>query len=154
MPWLGALLWAAAPAALVAAGVLVLVWAWSLGARLGPLTPVPDRRRRDLIEHLDAAAAFLWRHGRAGQLVASTQRQVLGAWQRRRPELRHLAPAQQAAVIAKAGARPAGPVAAALHTQAPDAPAFVEQTRLLKALWQGTREHRTAARPGPGCDQN
>ena len=148
VPWLGALLWAAAPAALGAAGVLVLVWVWSLGARLGPLTPVPDRRRRDLIEHLDAAAAFLWRHGRAAQLVAATQRRVLGAWQRRRPELRHLTPVSQAAVIAKAAARPAGPVAAALHTQAPDAPAFVEQTRLLKALWQGTRERRTSARPG------
>ena len=139
VPWLGALLWAAAPAAIGAAAVLVLVWSWSLGARLGPLSPAPDRRRRDLIEHLDAAAAFLWRHGRASQLVAATQRQVQSAWLRRRPELRRLGPMEQGAAIAKASAQPAGPIAAALQTQAADASSFIDQTRLLKVLWQGTR---------------
>jgi len=160
VPWLGALLWAAAPGALGAGAVLVLTWVWFLGARLGPLTPAPDRRRRDLIEHLDAAAAFLWRHGRASHLVAATQRQVQGAWQRRCPALRHLSPGEQAAAIAKGSLQPAGPVATALHIQAPDVPGLIDQTRLLKALWQGTRppgtvggDHgrgpRADARPAP-----
>ncbi|WP_295441479.1 DUF4350 domain-containing protein [uncultured Thiodictyon sp.] len=150
VPWLGALLWAAAPAALVAAAVLILVWAWSLGARLGPRAGTPDRRRRDLLEHLDAAAAFAWRHGRASQLVATTRRQVQGAWQRRRPELRHLGPMEQAAVIAKANARPTEVIARALQAQAQGVPGFIDQARVLQSLWEGTRPRRTGI---PGAPQ-
>ena len=153
VPWLGALLWAAAPAALVAAAVLILVWAWSLGARLGPRAGAPDRRRRDLIEHLDAAAAFAWRHGRASRLVAATRRQVRGAWQRRHPELRHLGPMEQAAVIAKANARPTEVITHALQAHAQDAPGFIDQARILQSLWDGTRP-RGIGRTGPIYPKN
>ncbi|WP_295461375.1 DUF4350 domain-containing protein [uncultured Thiodictyon sp.] len=152
VPWLGALLWATAPAALIAAAVLILVWGWSLGARLGPRTGPPDRRHRDLLEHLDAAAAFLWRHGRAAQLVEATHRQVRSAWQRRRPELRHLGPMEQAAAIAKASAQPVEPIARALQIDVQDIPGFIDQARILQSLWDGTRPRhraRPAARPYP-----
>ena len=142
VPWLGTLLWAAAPAGISAAAILVLVWVWSLGARLGPLEQAPDRRRRDLIEHLDAAGAFLWRHGRAAGLVEATRRQVFAVWQRRRPDLHQLAQQDQIAGIAEASRLLPQQVRAALTTQADDAQGFIEQTKVLKALWHGARPRR------------
>jgi len=142
VPWLGTLLWTAAPAGISAAAILVLVWAWSMSARLGPLEQAPDRRRRDLIEHLDAAGAFLWRHGRAAGLVEATRRQVLAVWQRRRPELHQLEPEDQIAGIAAASGLLPQQVSAAVTTQADDARGFIEQTKVLKALWHGARRRR------------
>ncbi|WP_295580204.1 DUF4350 domain-containing protein [uncultured Lamprocystis sp.] len=142
VPWLGTLLWTAAPAGISAAAILVLVWVWSLGARLGPLEQAPNRRRRDLIEHLDAAGAFLWRHGRAAGLVEATRRQVFAVWQRRRPDLHPLAQHDQIAGIAAASGLLPQQVSAALTTQADDAHDFIEQTKVLKALWHGARPRR------------
>jgi hypothetical protein len=145
VPWLGSLLWTAAPAGISAAAILVLVWVWSMGARLGPLEQAPDRRRRDLIEHLDAAGAFLWRHGRAAGLVEATRRQVFAVWQRRRPELHQLAQQDQIAGIAEASGLLPQQVRAALTTQADDAQGFIEQTKILKALWHGAGRRRVVS---------
>jgi hypothetical protein len=151
VPGFWALLWQTAPGALVAAGLTLLVWAWSLGVRLGPLARPPGRARRDLIEHLDAAGAFLWRHGRAAVLAEGTRREVLAAWQRRRPELRHRSSNQQAAAIAVAAGRPVSPVAAALATAVQDDPrAFVEHTRLLQTLRRAAGPRGTALQFGLG----
>jgi hypothetical protein len=139
VPWLGAILWAAAPLALLSGGGLLAVWLWSLGARLGPLEPPPDRRRRDLLEHLDAAGAFLWRHGRASRLVEPARRRILADWERHRPELRRLDPGAQAAAIAQAVGRPAEAVADALTGQAEDASAFVTHAARLQDLWRSAR---------------
>ncbi len=145
VPWLGTLLWTAAPAGISAAAILVLVWVWSLGARLGPLEQAPDRRRRDLIEHLDAAGAFLWRHGRAAGLVEATRRQVFAVWQRRRPELHQLAQHDQIDGIAAASGLLPQQVRAALTTKADDTHEFIEQTKVLKALRHGAGRRRVVS---------
>ena len=146
VPWLVVLLWQAAPGALAAAGLTLLVWAWSLGARLGPRVPPPGRARRDLLEHLDAAAAFLWRHDRAAALAAGVRQAVLERWQRRRPDLRHRPSAEQAAVLAAATGLTPESVTAALATAAHDPQGFVRHTRTLKTLAErGTRPRRGAA---------
>jgi hypothetical protein len=142
VPWLGSLLWTAAPAGISAAAILVLVWVWSMGARLGPLEQAPDRRRRDLIEHLDAAGAFLWRHGQAAGLVEATRRQVFAVWQRRRPDLHQLAQEDQIAGIAAAAGLLPNQVKAALTTQANEARGFIEQAKVIKALWHGAGRRR------------
>ncbi len=147
LPWLGALLWAAAPGALIAAAVLIPVWLWSLGARLGPLEPPPDRRRRDLAEHLEASGAFLWRYGLASSLVEPTRKRVLAAWQRRQPELRGLPPKDQATLIARTLGEPADALTEALLTQADDRRGFADQARRLQGLWQGARPRLQAGQP-------
>ena len=142
VPWLGAILWATAPQAVIAAAVLVLVWGWSLGARLGPPAPAPTRRRRDLIEHLDAAGAFLWRQGHAAHLVEATRRQVLTAWQRRHPDLRRLNRDDETQAISVSSSLTPAAVAAALHGDAHDGPRFIVQTQALAALWRASRHRR------------
>ena len=150
VPWLGAILWAAAPQAVIAAAVLVLVWCWSLGTRLGPLAPAPARRRRDLLEHLDAAGAFLWRRGQASELMAATRRHVLTAPQRRRPDQRRLdQQAQIQALSVTTGLTPAA-VAAALCADANDGPRFIVQTQALAALWHASRHRRETGHRAAG----
>ena len=142
VPWLGVILWAAAPQAVIAAAVLVLAWGWSLGARLGPLAPRRTRRQRDLLEHLDAAGAFLWRRGHASQLVDATRRQVLTAWQRRRPDLRRLDREAQIQAISITSDLTHAVVAEALRADPSDRPRFIVQTRALAALWRASRHRR------------
>jgi hypothetical protein len=142
-PGLGLLLWQAVPGALIAAALLIPIWLWSLGARLGPLALPPDRRRRDLIEHLEASGDFLWRQGQARRLVESSRERVLAAWQRRRPELRRLSPEEQATAIAKALGESPKILTEALLAQADGSGAFVEQAQRLQGLWHGARPVRT-----------
>lgn len=148
VPWLGEILWGTAPLALVSGALLLLGWARSLGIRLGPLEPPPGRRRRDLLEHLDAAGAFQWRHEGASHLVEPTRRRVLGVWERHRPELRRMEPREQAAVIAAAAGQPMEGVTRALLGQADDPRAFVDQAARLQTLWKVVRPARAPIRSG------
>jgi hypothetical protein len=136
MPWIGALVWSAAPYAIISGALCLLAWAWSAGARLGPLQPVPGRDRRDLLEHLDASGDFLWRHGQADHLIKPTRRRVLELWRRRRPDLGRLDDAALAHAIALATDEDPDVVVRALHVHADDADAFVRQSALLQRLWR------------------
>jgi hypothetical protein len=136
MPWIGALLWSTAPYALVSGALCLLAWAWSAGARLGPLQPAPSRDRRDLLEHLDASGDFLRRHGQADHLIKPTRRRVIELWRRRRPDLGGLDDAALAHAIAVAANEDPDAVVRALHVHADDADAFVRQSALLQRLWR------------------
>ncbi len=136
MPWIGAVVWSAAPYAVIAGALCLLAWAWSAGARLGPLRSVPSRDRRDLLEHLDASAAFLWRHGQCDHLIKPTRRRVIALWRRRRPDLDGLDDAALGHAIAVASDEDPDAVVRALHVHAEDADAFVRQSALLQRLWR------------------
>ncbi len=136
MPWIGAVVWSAAPYAVIAGALCLLAWAWSAGARLGPLRSVPSRDRRDLLEHLDASADFLWRHGQSDHLIKPTRRRVIALWRRRRPDLGGLDDAALAHAIAVATGEDPDAVVRALHVHAEDADAFVRQSALLQRLWR------------------
>jgi hypothetical protein len=136
MPWIGALVWSAAPYAVISGALCLLAWAWSAGARLGPLQPVPTRHRRDLLEHLDASGDFHWRHGQADHLIKPTRRRVLERWRRRRPDLGGLDNAALAHAIAVIADEDPDAVVRALHVHAEDTDAFVRQSALLQRLWR------------------
>lgn len=135
MPGLGELLRSNAPYALTAATVTLAIWLWSLGGRLGPLLPVPPPGRRDLIEHLEASGDFLWRHGRAVRLVESSRRRILARWLRGHPDLAASDRRTQSDAVARTIAQPPDAVTRALMVQAEDEAAFVDQARLLRAVW-------------------
>lgn len=136
MPWIGAVVWSAAPYAVISGALCLLAWAWSAGARLGPLQPVPSRDRRDLLEHLDASGDILWRHGQSDHLIKPTRLRVLELWRRRRPDLAGLDDAALAHAIAVVANEDPDAVVRALHVHADDADAFVRQSALLQRLWR------------------
>ena len=139
VPWLGAILWRAAPLALVSLAVLLLIWLWSGGRRLGPLETVAEGGRQDILEHLDASAGFLWRHGGATALAVATRRRVGKAWERRRPELRGLVPVERNRRLGALAGEAPETVAEALDGQ-PDNPRdYASQARQLQRLWSAAR---------------
>lgn len=136
MPWIGGMIWSAAPYAVISGALSLLAWAWSAGARLGPLQPVPSRDRRDLLEHLGASGDFLWRYGQSDHLIKPTRRRVIELWRRRRPDLGRLDDAALVHAIAVATGEDPDAVVRALHVHAEDADAFVRQSAMLQRLWR------------------
>ncbi|WP_295543712.1 DUF4350 domain-containing protein [uncultured Thiohalocapsa sp.] len=144
VPSLPALLWQAAPAALLSAALLLGLLLWHAGRRLGPLLPAPDTARRDLLEHLQAAGDFLWRQNRGNRLVAQTRRRLQRRWLRRQPALLHLDEAGRAHhIAAQTGLSPAA-VRAALYGPVEDAADLVRITVTLQRLLQA---HPSGAAP-------
>jgi hypothetical protein len=80
--------------ALVPALLLVASIAWRATARFGPLLPDPPQERRGLLEHLGAAARWLW-HGDHGRqrpaLVEGVRRALRQRLEARRPAWSKLA---------------------------------------------------------------
>jgi hypothetical protein len=143
MPGLHEILWRVAPYALMSGALLVAAFLWHLGWRLGPLGPPPGRVRRDLLEHLEAGADFLWRSGRVTHLIGAAQGCTERAWLRRHPPLRGLSRQDRAAWIAARLGLPKGDVWRVLYAVPRDDAALVADADLLQRLWAGL-----AAGPG------
>ena len=137
MPGLPEVLWRVAPYALGSGALLVGAFLWHLGWRLGPLEPPPGRVRRDLLEHLEAGADFLWRSGRASHLIAAARGCTERAWLRRHPPLRGLSREDRAAWIATRLGLPKGDVWRVLYAVPRDDAALVADADLLQRLWAG-----------------
>jgi hypothetical protein len=90
MPSLPSLIWQYAPYACISFCLLILAWLWYLTERTGPMLLPLHVQRRDLLEHLQAGAEFLWQHNRASGLQNRTRQQVEKHWLRRHPRLARL----------------------------------------------------------------
>jgi hypothetical protein len=135
MPWLGVLLWRHAPLALLSALVLIILFLWSLGGRLGPFLPSPSGSRRDLLVHLEASADFLWRVRQGSRLIESSRARIEHAWLRRHPLLRRLDRGARAAWIAhRAGLSPPD-VRRVLDPMEVRDSDLVAHTLLLQRVW-------------------
>lgn len=84
-----------APLLLPAILIAVFVWGWSLLRRSGPLLPEERRVRRNLMEHLSAAAEYAWRVDRAGRMFQQSREEIEQEWTRRHPVLARLSEAER-----------------------------------------------------------
>lgn len=134
---LATLLWRAAPQAIIAAAVLLTALLWHLSGAIGPPLPEPARARRDLADHLEAAAALLWRYGRGGLQMEATRKRVEQAWLRRHPLLHDLDKAGRARWIGEqiGTGVSTSQVYDALYQRHHRAQDFTAQSRLLQRLW-------------------
>ncbi|MES9905440.1 MAG: DUF4350 domain-containing protein [Sedimenticola sp.] len=90
MPSLLRLLWSSAPQLMAAALVLLWVVVWHLGLTSGPRLTAGVFLRRNLLEHLQAAAAFAWRVDQGQKMFESSRCAIEQEWQRRHPILARL----------------------------------------------------------------
>ncbi len=90
MPSLIRLLMSNAPQLMVAALILLWLAVWHLGLTSGPRLTASTFLRRNLLEHLQAAALFSWRIDRGEKMFESSRRAVEQEWQRRHPILDRL----------------------------------------------------------------
>ncbi len=66
---------------------LLGAWLWYRGARLGPIRHAETASQRQLLEHIDASANFLWRIGKLEVSVERARQQVLVQLQRKYPQV-------------------------------------------------------------------
>jgi len=134
-PGLATLLWRRAPQAVISAALLAAALLWHLGAQIGPRMPAPARARRNLTDHLEAAGALMWRHGRGGFQLAATRRRVEQAWLRRHPLLHQLDDSGRAGWISEQVGVDAAKVYDALYPGHQQDQDFRAQSRMLQRLW-------------------
>jgi hypothetical protein len=89
----------AAPA-LIAAGLLLALWLWSIVPRFGPVAPdVPPGRRR-LLDHLRASGRYYWAKGLRSRLVVAARDAALRRIARAQPDFAGAPQAQRSARLA------------------------------------------------------
>jgi hypothetical protein len=72
---------------LLSAFVLLLGWVAHAAPRFGPMEPHQSTTRRSLLEHIQAAGAYHWRHGHTETLLAPARKAAIARVGRRHPEL-------------------------------------------------------------------
>jgi hypothetical protein len=72
---------------LLSALVLLRGWVAYAAPRCGPMEPVQSTTRRSLLEHIQAAGAYHWRHGHTETLLAPARKAAIARVGRRHPEL-------------------------------------------------------------------
>ncbi len=101
MPSLIILLWRWAPYLLLSLGLLSMLLIWRMSRRSGPLILSAQTQRRDLLEHLQAAAEFDWRIDPKAGLLKQVRKQVEKRWLTSHPHLQRLKPEARCAWLAE-----------------------------------------------------
>ncbi|WP_137971246.1 DUF4350 domain-containing protein [Pseudomonas sp. F(2018)] len=125
------------PAALAALALLIALLLWHVGMRHGPLLAAPTHTRRQLEEHLRAAADFLLRRAGQQHLLSNLQRDILRRARHRHPGFERLPVAEQWQVLGRLTRLPSGAVSAAMRplpTQRLSAADFTRQVANLQTL--------------------
>jgi len=120
MPSLISLLWRHQPYLVLSACLLVGLWMWWLTGFTGARRETFGTPRRNLLEHLDAAAGYAWRVDRARQMSGGSRQSVLRAWVLKHPALQDMDRATRCDWIAGHSGLPAGEVEFALYAEARD----------------------------------
>ncbi len=92
MPGLPLLIWRNAPWLVIALFLLLTLGLWRFSFRTGPLLPQIDRTRRDLLEHLQAGAAWDWRVEKGMTMLDANNRMLEQGWLKRHPGLHAMTP--------------------------------------------------------------
>lgn len=109
-----ALVWRHGWMVVASAALVLALWLWSASRRFGPIEPDPPAERRELMEHVRAAARFQLRSGAARGLLAATREALLERLRERHPSLATLSPAAQAEQLSELSGLPRESVASAL----------------------------------------
>jgi hypothetical protein len=135
LPPLWRWVWERLPGVVVAAGLLLLGWLLRAPRRFGPLLPVPDPRRRRLLEHVDASGHYLWKHGARHALVHAARQGLLHRVRLARPDLARLPAPELARALAEATGLGAKAVEQALQGPPEDSrDAFTRRVQIIETL--------------------
>ena len=142
MPSLMALLWGSQPFLIVSVLVTALLWLGYLTGFSGPRRRPEARGRRNLLEHLDAAAAYAWRIDRAQRLLADFRAASMRGWEQRHHLVGRLGRKARCRWIAERSGLTPQEVESALYEQVGSEQGFVRvsavQQRILSGLNKGS----------------
>ena len=130
------LLWKHYSMALLGLAALVALLFWGAVRRFGPVLPQPVNERRSLMEHIDAAGAWLWKVKGGRQVLLDAARlDTLDIIRRRAPALFRLPQQELNAALARLCGLPEDQVSQALNQAAASTPLhFTRQIRILQEL--------------------
>jgi hypothetical protein len=134
MPSLLELSWQHAPYLLVSGCLVLLALLWRLTQHSGPLLTQTNPARRDLLEHLQAAAEFLWQQDRASGLQGRTRRQAEKRWLRSHPLLGRLDQDARCEWLAERTGLTPQAIKQALYTEQTDERGLIQASAILQRL--------------------
>jgi hypothetical protein len=139
MPSLVQLLWRWAPQLVISLGFLSLLLIWRMSRRSGPRMRTTQTQRRDLLEHLQAAAEFNWRIDPSAGFLQQARKQVEKRWLTSHPHLQRLDAAARCEWLAERTGMTAEEIDLALYQTYDDGGGQMVKTtvnlqRLLAAL--------------------
>ena len=138
MPGLLSLIWRWAPYLVISLGLFVALLLWRMSRRSGPLLVRGQQQRRDLLEHLAAAAAYNWRIDPDAGYLRRAREQVERRWLSSHPQLQRLDQDNRCQWLAEHTGMTAESIRLALYDEQKDAGSLVKITanlqRLLSAL--------------------
>ncbi len=137
-PGVFTLLWRNAWMLCVSVVLLALAWLWAVSGRFGPLLPDPVPVRRSLLEHIEGAGAFLWRHHQQKNLMESARRALLARLEVHLPGVLEMDAEQQHLLIAEQTGVSATDVRNALAGPARSRRQFTRRMRELQMMWRAT----------------
>jgi hypothetical protein len=135
LPWYQ-LLWQHFSMVLLAMAALLALLFWTGVRRFGPVLPQPVIERRSLMEHIDAAGAWLWKAKDGRQILLDAARtDTMALMRRRAPALLRLSEHELCAALARQYQIPEEQLAQALHHDAATTSQhFTRQIRILQEL--------------------
>ncbi len=138
MPSLLELIWRWAPYLVISLTLLAVLSLWRMGRRSGPRIVSGQQQRRDLLEHLQAAAEFNWRTDPSASLLQQARKQVEKRWMMSHPQLHHLDRTERCAWLAERTGMTPQAIELALYTDQAEGGQLIKITanlqRLLTAL--------------------
>ncbi len=135
-PGVFTLLWRNAWMLCVSVLLLSLAWLKAISGRFGPLVPDPVPVRRSLMEHVEGAGRFLWRHGKHEALVASARASLMGRLEVHLPGLEQVEAERRHELIARHTRVPLTDVRHALAGPARTRRQFTRAMRELQTMWR------------------
>lgn len=142
MPALMVLIWRSAPWLVIALFLLLVLGLWRYSFRTGPLFPPSDRSRRDLLEHLQARAAWAWRIEKCKTMLDANKRELEHGWLQRHPGLYAMAPDARCEWIAKQCDMTKETVKLAMYGGAEDDQALIMHSAAQRSLFIELRKTR------------
>lgn len=141
-------LWNKAPTLLISLGIAIILWLWHTTQTMGPTRALEPAGQRNILEHLDAKANYLWRFGGHNALALSNQKQLLDRWLQKFPHLYALSPNRQIRWISLRANLSEAQVDLALFETASRNQDLITQTRLVRTLDQALQRSKETTRLG------
>lgn len=134
MPPLLSLLWRYAPQLVLSVIGLVLLFLWRMTQSSGPRLDSGGAARRNLMEHLGAAADYAWHTDSARRMFEASRSAIDQEWQRRHPILGQLDPKAKCQWIAERTGLAPRAVESALYTDYDGEQEFIKMSAVLQKL--------------------
>ncbi|MCV6610047.1 MAG: DUF4350 domain-containing protein [Amphritea sp.] len=140
MPGLPSLLWQKFPLVVSLALGLLALMGWRLFLYTGPPRTLDNSARRNLLEHIDASAAYAWRIDKGQKMLEDNRTALEQAWRRRHPVLNSMTQEQRSDWLAEKTGMAASAISRTLYGDIDKELDFIKATLVMQQLTSGLQK--------------